>query len=131
MGQQTPRLYIYLPDGHPLPFIIRIIIFANRLRKFPPPLLPRNEKKILILVSLLIFFSLSPSLSTAACQESVIGYPSIFFPFVDRIFDIYSNLLNFEISFIIFVCTLILRIYIFSLQKFWIRILILFSIINT
>lgn len=129
MGQQTPRLYIYLPDGHPLPFIIRIIIFANRLRKFPPPP-PSKREKILILVSLLIFFSLSPSLSTAACQESVIGYPSIFFPFVDRIFDIYSNLLNFEI-FINFVCTLILRIYIFSLQKFWIRILILFSIINT
>lgn len=118
MGQQTPRLYIYLPDGHPLPFIIRIIIFANRLRKFPPPPPPSKREKILILVSLLIFFSLSPSLSTAACQESVIGYPSIFFPFVDRIFDIYSNLLNFEISFIIFVCTLILRIYIFSLQKF-------------
>lgn len=129
MGQQTPCLYIYLPDGHPLPFIIRIIIFANRLRKFPPPLL-ETRKNSYIGLPFDIFFSLA--LPVNSCVPRARYRLSFdFFPFVDRIFDIYSNLLNFEISFIIFVCTLILRIYIFSLQKFWIRILILFSIINT
>lgn len=131
MGQQTPRLYIYLPDGHPLSFIIRIIIFANRLRKFPPP--PSSletRKNSYIGLPFDIFFSLA--LPVNSCVPRARYRLSFdFFPFVDRIFDIYSNLLNFEISFIIFVCTLILRIYIFSLQKFWIRILILFSIINT